>query len=341
MHGPNSGVSATSFNASSNFSYDQDESHFTAWCMMNSPLMLGTDLRRVEISSNVHKVISNADVIALNQDALGVPCKRIKTDNVDACIDYYDATKGTTRDYFQRRIRIEHLDVRVRPLANGDMAVMLFKLEKKSRSIALSLDEIVNRKDADGSSIAYRMAPGAYSKFIAADKYYFKDLRTKLVTAVSKTGTFVTTPDLTPSMTGSTVICVDGVISADLAPYASVTYRISLAEPKDITAGIAFDYQELEAGASIRALATLASASEDAVDAIVIMALYDKGGKLEEMKISDARELSPSGMITVNTKMTMPGDITGKTLKAFLWEANTFIPICAGIELNSKPPATN
>ena len=330
---PNSGVSATTFAAASNFTYDQDESHFNAWCMMNSPLMLGNDLRRVEIGSDVHKVIANADVIALNQDALGVPCKRIKTDNEAVCIDYYDVSTGTTRDYFARRISIDHLDVLAKPLANGDIALMFFNLDNKSRSIDLTLDEIVNGKDAKGLSIAHRMAPGAYSAFTAADKYFFKDLRTKRVTSVTKTGTFVTTPDATPTMVGSSISCVDGVLQAKLAPHASVTYRISLTEPKAITTGIAFDYKALKSDARIRALATLTNASDTALNAMVVIALYEKDGKLESAKFSDAKELAPSGMITVDAKLTMPGDITGKTLKAFLWDADTYIPMSGNIEL--------
>ena len=329
---PNSTISsAATFNSAGFFTYDQDESHFNAWCMMNSPLMLGTDLRRVEIGSNVHKVISNPDVIALNQDALGVPCKRIKTDNESACIDYYNYTAtGTTRDYFQRRISIEHLDVLVKPLAGGDVAVMFFNLDNKARSIDLTFDEIVNGKDANGISIKHRMAPGAYDAFTAAAKYYFKDLRTKNVVEVAKSGTFTLTDN---PATVTAVSCKDGTISANLAPYASVTYRISLAEPQDITYGIAFDYAGLEPDASIRALATMTNASDEALSAIVIIALYNSDGLLENIKVSDAKELSPSGMVTLEAKLTMPGDVAGKTLKAFLWDAETFVPLAPAIKL--------
>ena len=55
------------------------KTHMTMWCMINSPLMLGMDLRNVEKDSEIFKIISNTAVIALNQDSLGIQAKRIYT----------------------------------------------------------------------------------------------------------------------------------------------------------------------------------------------------------------------------------------------------------------------
>ncbi|MCR4954506.1 MAG: alpha-galactosidase, partial [Treponema sp.] len=56
-----------------------NQTHFTMWCMMNSPLMLGLDLRRVKKGDELYNIISNRELIALNQDKLGIQAKRIFT----------------------------------------------------------------------------------------------------------------------------------------------------------------------------------------------------------------------------------------------------------------------
>lgn len=47
-------------------SYDEDKTHFTMWCFMNSPLLAGNDLRKMSEQTIV--VLTNKEVIALNQD---------------------------------------------------------------------------------------------------------------------------------------------------------------------------------------------------------------------------------------------------------------------------------
>ncbi len=47
-------------------SYDEDKSHFTMWCMLSAPLMLGNDLNN--ISDDALSVISNKELIDIDQD---------------------------------------------------------------------------------------------------------------------------------------------------------------------------------------------------------------------------------------------------------------------------------
>lgn len=49
---------------------DEERTHFGIWCMMSSPLMIGCDLR--SISDESLAIITNKEVIAVNQDALGL-----------------------------------------------------------------------------------------------------------------------------------------------------------------------------------------------------------------------------------------------------------------------------
>jgi len=47
-------------------SYDEDKSHFSMWCMLNSPLLAGNDLRNM--SKQTIEILTNKEIIALNQD---------------------------------------------------------------------------------------------------------------------------------------------------------------------------------------------------------------------------------------------------------------------------------
>lgn len=84
--------------------FEQNRSHFALWCMMCAPLILGNDLRN--ISDDVLKIVKNPALIAINQDALGVPAKRV--------------VKGT-------------VDVLVKPLADGSVAVCAFNKGGKKK----------------------------------------------------------------------------------------------------------------------------------------------------------------------------------------------------------------
>lgn len=52
------------------FSVDEEKSHFGLWCIMSSPLMIGCDLRT--IPQRTLDIITNKEVIAINQDVLGL-----------------------------------------------------------------------------------------------------------------------------------------------------------------------------------------------------------------------------------------------------------------------------
>jgi len=60
-------------------SYDEDKAHFSMWCMMNSPLLAGNDLR--QMSKPTIEILTNKEVIALNQDTGFVQARRILRDN--------------------------------------------------------------------------------------------------------------------------------------------------------------------------------------------------------------------------------------------------------------------
>jgi len=109
--------------------------HMAMWCMMNAPLMLGLDLRRVEKGDALYQIIANADLIALNQDALGVQARRVYC-SLEA--DAPDTTYITNHD---------REDILAKPLANGDIALMFQNLRENADSepVSITMDEIAAR----------------------------------------------------------------------------------------------------------------------------------------------------------------------------------------------------
>ncbi|RKD17132.1 alpha-galactosidase [Pelobium manganitolerans] len=59
-------------------SYDEDKTHFTMWCFMNSPLLAGNDLTKM--SKQTIEILTNKEVIALNQDEGFYQGRRLKVD---------------------------------------------------------------------------------------------------------------------------------------------------------------------------------------------------------------------------------------------------------------------
>jgi alpha-galactosidase len=76
----------------------EDRTHFTLWCMLAAPLMAGNDLRTM--SPETVRILTNREVIAVDQDSLGVQGYRF--------VKYGD------------------LEVWAKPLKGGDLAVCFF-----------------------------------------------------------------------------------------------------------------------------------------------------------------------------------------------------------------------
>jgi len=88
---------------------DEERSHFSLWCMLAAPLMAGNDLRNM--SAATKSILTNKDVIAIDQDPLG---------------------KQGYEVYYK-----DDLEVFVKPLQGGDTAVCLFNRGDETKNIDL------------------------------------------------------------------------------------------------------------------------------------------------------------------------------------------------------------
>jgi alpha-galactosidase len=94
--------------------YDENVAHFSLWCILAAPLILGNDPRNM--TDEILSIITNQEVIAINQDPLGRQGKKVRDDG--------------------------DFEVWSKELQDGTRAVLLFNRSDKSEKIAFSWYEI-------------------------------------------------------------------------------------------------------------------------------------------------------------------------------------------------------
>ncbi|HVX49459.1 MAG TPA: glycoside hydrolase family 27 protein [Chitinophagaceae bacterium] len=112
----------------------EDRAHFSMWCMLAAPLMMGNDLRKM---TDVTKaILTNKDVIAVDQDALGVQALRY-------------AKTGKLETWFK-------------PLKDGGWAVCFLNRDNVPQKVHFDWktenvkDDLSNRS-LDASSVKYKI----------------------------------------------------------------------------------------------------------------------------------------------------------------------------------------
>jgi len=100
---------------------NEARAHFSMWAMLAAPLMAGNDLRSMSFSDQ--EILTNKELIAINQDALGKQGFKIK-------------------DY-------GNFEVWQKPLSNGDIAICLFNREIKNKKYQVNWNQM-NIKDFSG-----------------------------------------------------------------------------------------------------------------------------------------------------------------------------------------------
>lgn len=92
----------------------ENRSHFGLWSMLSAPLFAGTDL--TQLGTETLKTITNAEVIAVNQDTLGKQAVRMRNEN--------------------------GIQVWAKELAGGDIAVALFNTTETEKVLSSSVSEV-------------------------------------------------------------------------------------------------------------------------------------------------------------------------------------------------------
>ena len=75
-HGPGHVNDMDMMHIGNGMTIEEDKSHFTMWCMMSTPLMIGSDLSK--LSEQTLSILKNTELIAINQDPACLPAYLVK-----------------------------------------------------------------------------------------------------------------------------------------------------------------------------------------------------------------------------------------------------------------------
>eukprot|EP00756_Hemistasia_phaeocysticola_P016784 Hpha_TRINITY_DN15497_c2_g9::TRINITY_DN15497_c2_g9_i1::g.176301::m.176301/K07407/E3.2.1.22B, galA, rafA; alpha-galactosidase len=98
-------------------SFNEDRTHFGAWCIVSSPLILGHNLLDESLNDRVWPILSNTDAIAVNQAWAGHPGRQVSQVAGD-------------------------VEVWAKPLPGGKLAVLMLNPQGNTISAAINLSEV-------------------------------------------------------------------------------------------------------------------------------------------------------------------------------------------------------
>ena len=115
----------------------QNRTHMAMWCMMNAPLMLGLDLRRIKKGDDLYNIIANRDLIGINQDPLGIQARRL----------FCSISDRPAHSYI---LDIRRVDILAKPLAGGRFAISFINVSEETQKGDFSLTADLIRRQFKG-----------------------------------------------------------------------------------------------------------------------------------------------------------------------------------------------
>lgn len=130
-----------------NLTVEENKAHFTLWCMLSAPLILGNDIREfidvdgnVDYNNKILQIVTNRELIAVDQDKKGVQCRRMKTNAIT--------------------------DILVKPLDKGEAAICFFNKSNSEKDMSVSLKEVANLSYVELSDVGAYQYTDLWSKEI-------------------------------------------------------------------------------------------------------------------------------------------------------------------------------
>lgn len=112
--------------------FNEDRAHFSIWCMLSAPLAAGNDLR--SMSAQTKMILTNKDMIAVDQDELGIPAFKVPMP--------------------------DSLEMYVKPLKNNDLVVMILNRTRVAKKVDLKWKDL--QVSDDLSHIDVKFADAVY-----------------------------------------------------------------------------------------------------------------------------------------------------------------------------------
>lgn len=130
-----------------NLTIEENKAHFTLWCMLSAPLILGNDIREfidadgnVDYNNKILQIVTNRELIAVDQDKKGVQCRRMKTNAIT--------------------------DILVKPLDKGEVAICFFNKSNSEKDMSVLLKEVANLSYVELSDVGAYQYTDLWSKEI-------------------------------------------------------------------------------------------------------------------------------------------------------------------------------
>ena len=80
---------------------DEYRAHFSLWSILAAPLIAGNDLR--DMKPEIHDILTNKEVIAVNQDPLGSQGRRVQQRRRPGSVGQADAGWKPQRSFVESR----------------------------------------------------------------------------------------------------------------------------------------------------------------------------------------------------------------------------------------------
>jgi alpha-galactosidase len=146
-NGPNHWNDPDMLEVGNGMSYNEDKAHFSLWCMLAAPLAAGNDLRKM--SEQTRSILTNKEVIAIDQDELGIAAYRIKM--------------------------ADSLELWVKPLKNNELAVCFLNRASHPQKLNIKWNDLDISNAEAGIDIKF-----------AENKYVLHDLWLKKAAGTTK-----------------------------------------------------------------------------------------------------------------------------------------------------------
>ena len=131
--------------------YNEDKAHFSLWCMLAAPLMAGNDLRKM--SGQTKAILTNKEVVAIDQDALGIEGFR-----------YY---------------AFDGIEIWVKPLVNNELAVCFLNRSANPHNVSYewkehSITDTLSKTNVNFNNTTYKLRDLWAKKEIGTTNKTFK-----------------------------------------------------------------------------------------------------------------------------------------------------------------------
>jgi alpha-galactosidase len=103
-------------------SLQENRSHFAMWAMLSAPLIMGTDVP--DMRAEIRDILANPRIIAIDQDALGIPA--------------------------MRWIATPELEIWAKPLANDEWAIAVLNRSSSARDFTIDWQAVELKDDQNG-----------------------------------------------------------------------------------------------------------------------------------------------------------------------------------------------